>query len=214
MCSLSLALMGITTGLQMAGIYQQSRAQAAAYEAQAQAAQAQADAAYQNAKIQNRQSEQMAEKYAQEQRNLDARRKLVIGQQTAAAGASGIVGGVGSSLDLYNATMDAWQQDTNNLLSNQRNDIFNNYVNEVNLRNQGNAYVAQAANYNAQASAAKTAGNIAMFGTLLGTASQFAGMKTNGGTKTKTWVGNQPRSVHEATGAGTGRYINRNPYGG
>ena len=54
MCSISLALMGVTTGLQMAGQYQQSRAQAAAYEAQAQAA-------YQNAKIQNKKGEIMAE---------------------------------------------------------------------------------------------------------------------------------------------------------
>ena len=212
MCSLSLALLGVTTGLQMAGTYQQSRAQAAAYEAQAQAAQAQANAAYQNARIQNRQSEQLAERYAQQQRKLDNQRKLVVGQQMAAAGASGIVGGVGSSLDLYNATMDAWQQDSYNLLNNQRNDIFTNYVNEVNLRNQGNAYVAQAANYREQASAAKTAGNIGMFGTLLGAASQFAGMKTGGGTNNKTWVGNVPRSVHEAKGIGRGVYVN--PYGG
>jgi len=213
MCSLALALTGLTTGLSMAGQYQQSRAQAAAYEAQSQAAQAQADAAYQNAKIQNKQSEQIAEKYAYEQRKLDNQRKLVLGQQTAAAGASGIAGGVGSSLDLYNATMDAWQQDTGILLGNQRNDTYTNYVGEVNYRNQGNAYTAQAANYQAQAKAAKQAGNIAMFGTLLGAASQFAGMKTGGGNKNKTWVGNVPRSVHEATGTGSGIYV-RNPYGG
>jgi len=214
MCSLAIALTAATTGLQMAGQYQQSRAQAAAYEAQSQAAQAQADAAYQNAKIQNKQSEQIAEKYAYEQRKLDNQRKLVLGQQTAAAGASGIAGGVGSSLDLYNATMDAWQQDTNNLLYNQRNTIYGSMVKEVNLRNYGNAYSAMASNYNSMASAAKQQGNLAMFGTLLGAASQFAGMKTGGGsTANKTWVGNVPRSVHEATGTGSGIYV-RNPYGG
>jgi len=212
MCSIAIALAGLTTGLQMAGQYQQSRAQAASLEAQSQAAKAQAEAAYQNAKIQNKQSEQMAEKYAYEQRKLDNQRKLVLGQQTAAAGASGIASGVGSSLDIYNATMDAWQQDTGILLGNQRNDTYTNYVGEVNYRNQGNAYTAEASNYKSQAKAAKQAGNIAMFGTLLGAASQFAGMKTGGGTSSKTWVGNVPRSVHEATGAGVGVY--RNPYGG
>ena len=206
MCSLSMALMGLTTGLSVAGTYQQSRAQAASLEAQSQAAQAQADAAYQNAKIQNRQSEQMAEQYAQQQRKLDNQRKLVIGQQTAQAGASGIAAGVGSSLDMYNQTLDAWQQDTNNLLGNQRNDIFSNYVGEVNLRNQGNAYMAQSANYQAQAKAAKQAGNISMFSTILSGAASMYGMKGAGGTKTKTWVGNVPRTQHEATGMGTGRY--------
>ena len=77
MCSISLALMGLTTGMQVAGQYQQSRAQAAAYEAQAQAA-------YQNAKIQNKKGEQQAEQYAQQQRKLDDQRRMVIGQQTAA----------------------------------------------------------------------------------------------------------------------------------
>ncbi len=210
MCSLSMALMGLTTGLSAVGTYQQSRAQAAALEAQSQAAQQQADAAYQNAKIQNRKSEQQAEQYANEQRKLDAQRKLVIGQQTAQAGASGVVSGVGSSLDMYNATMDAWQQDSVNLLSNQRNTMYDNYVSEVNLRNQGNAYVAQAHNYSAQADAAKDAGVIGMFGTLLGGASQMAGMKTgSANTKTKTWVGNVPRSQYESTGMGTGVYITR-----
>ena len=198
MCSVALALAGISTGLQVAGQYQSSRAQAASYEAQAQAA-------AQNAKIQNKKGEIMSEQYAQQQRDLDARRKLVVGQQTAAAGAAGLSGSVGSPLDVYNASMEGWGMDTTNLLNNQRNDEWSNYVGEVNFRNQENAA-------RASAKAAKQAGNIAMFGTLLGAASQFAGMKTGGGTKTKTWVGNQPRSVHEATGAGTGVYLNRNPY--
>ena len=181
MCSLTLALAGLTTGMQMAGQYQQSRAQAAAYEAQAEAAQRQADAAYQNAKIQNRKSEQVAEQYAEEQRRLDNQRRLVVGQQRAQAGASGIAGGIGSSLDIYNASMEAYKDDSLNLLNNQRNAMFDNYVGEVNLRNQGNEYTAQSANYKAQASAAKQAGNMAMFTTLLGSASSFIG--TGGGAK-------------------------------
>ena len=187
MCSLTLALAGLTTGMQMAGQYQQSRAQAAAYEAQAEAAQRQADAAYQNAKIQNRKSEQVAEQYAQEQRRLDNQRRLVVGQQRAQAGASGLAAGMGSSLDIYNASMEAYNQDSLNLLNNQRNAMFDNYVGEVNLRNQGNEYTAQSANYKAQASAAKDAGNMAMFTTLLGGASSFIG--TGGGAKASANTG-------------------------
>lgn len=161
MCSLTLALTGLTTGLQAAAQYQQSRAQAAAYTAQAEAAE-------QNARIQNRKGEQIAENAAAEQRKLDNRMRLVAGQQNAQAGASGIAGGVGSALDVYNASMQAWTEDSSNLLENQRNTIYNNYVNEVNFRNQGNSY-------RAQASAAKSAGNMAMFGTLLGAASSMYG---------------------------------------
>lgn len=201
MCSLALALTGLTTGLQMAGQYQQSRAQAASLEAQSQAAKAQADAAYQNAKIQSRQSEQMAEQYAQQQRSLDARRKLVIGQQTAQAGASGIAGGVGSSLDMYNATMDAYNEDSINLLNNQRNSMYSNYVQEVNLRNQGNAYTAQSANYKAQASAAKSAGNVAMIGTLLGGAASMYGMKGAGSSSSSGAVYAAPDSIAMGTQA-------------
>ena len=174
MCSISLALMGITTGMQMAGQYQQSRAQAAAYTAQAEAAE-------QNARIQNRKSEQIAENAVQEQRKLDNRMRLVAGQQNAQAGASGLVGGMGSALDVYNASMEAWQEDSQNALWNQRNNTYNSYVQEVNFRNQGNAY-------RAQASAAKQAGNMAMASTLLGAASSFAG-SAGGGAKASADAG-------------------------
>ena len=257
MCSLTLALTGLTTGLSMVGQYQQSRAQAAAYEAQAQAAQIQAEAQaevarqqaeatrlqakyeaqqaeaeYQNARIQNRKGEQTAEQFAEQQRQLDARRRLTIAQQNAAAGAAGISGGLGSSLDIYNASMDAWEQDSLSLLNNQRNTLYDNYVQEVNIRNQGNALTAQsantknqaamqdnqaanilyqgqvqAANLRAQASAAKSAGNWGMATTLLGGATSMIGVGGSGGSTSKTWVGNQPRSVYETTGVGRGVYI-------
>lgn len=200
MCSLTLALAGLTTGMQMAGQYQQSRAQAAAYEAQAEAAQRQADAAYQNAKIQNRKSEQVAEQYAEEQRRLDNQRRLVVGQQRAQAGASGIAGGIGSSLDIYNASMEAYKDDSLNLLNNQRNAMFDNYVGEVNLRNHGNEYTAQSANYKAQASAVKQAGNMAMFSTLLGSASSFIG--TGGGAKASAGGTAQTPTAQMPTAAG------------
>ena len=238
MCSLVLALTGLTTGLSMVGQYQQSRAQAAAYEAQAQSAKNQAEAAriqaniarqqaetqYQNARIQSRKGEQIAEQYADQQRQLDNKRRLVVAQQRASAGASGIVSGVGSGLDIYNATMDAWENDSLNLLTGQRNATYDNYVQEVNLRNQGNELVAQgenydiqgrnldrqAQNYMEQASAAKSAGNLAMFGTLLGGATSMFGVKIGGSSSggTQTWVGNVPLSVKKSTGMGYGQYFN------
>ena len=185
MCSISMALMGLTTGLQVAGQYQQSRAQAAAYTAQAEAAE-------QNARIQNRKSEQIAENAAAEQRKLDNRMRLIAGQQAAQAGASGIVGGVGSSLDIYNASIDAWKEDSVNLLNNQRNTIYDNYTQEVNFRNQGNSY-------RAQASAAKQAGNMAIAGTLLGAASSMIGM---GGSGSGTSASTSTATVNTPTAAG------------
>ena len=228
MCSLTLALAGLTTGLQMAGQYQQSRAEAASYEAQAQSAKYQAEAArkqaeyqrdydrqkaeaeYQNARIQARKSEQIAEQYADQQRQLDNKRKLVAGQQAAQAGASGIAGGLGSSLDIYNSSMDAYEQDSLSLLNNQRNTMYDNYLQEVNYRNAGNAYTAQgendynqgmyqastldaqAQNFMSQAKAAKQAGNMNMLltgigfvgNTLAGNASSMSGAKEAAGTGT------------------------------
>lgn len=187
MCSLTLALAGISTGLQAYGQYQQGKASAAA-------AQAQADAAYQNAKIQNRQSEQIAENAAQEQRKIDNRMRLVAGQQAAQAGASGIAGNIGSPLDVYNASMAAWQEDTQNALWNQRNNTYNSYVREVNYRNQGNAY-------SAQAKAAKQAGTLNALGTL---ASGYFTMRGMGGGQ-KTLAGeasSAPGVVNTPTAAG------------
>lgn len=172
MCSVAIALTAMTTGLQMAGQYQSSRAEAAA-------ANAQADAAYQNAKIQNRKGEQIAEQYAQQQREADAKRKLVLGQQRAEASASGLSGGVGSSLDMYMATMNAWNEDSQNLLTNQRYAMFDNNTATKN-------YIAQGDAYRAQAKAAKQAGNIAMAGTLLSGAASLYGMKGAGGSSGST----------------------------
>ena len=192
MCSLTAALVGLSTGVQMMGQKQQMDAAVASANAQGKMAAAQAQAAYQNAAIQNRKGEAIAEQYAQQQRQLDARRRLVLGQQAASAGASGIQGGLGSSLDMIGATDDAWHEDSTNLLSNQRNATFDNYVQEVNLRNQGNAHKAQEANFYEQAKQAKRSGRLAMFGTLLSGASSMAslgGAKT-AGTQTSAGLGN------------------------
>ena len=226
MCSLMMALTGLTTGLQMAGQYQQSRAQAAAYEAQAQAAR-------DNAKIQNRQSEQIAENAIQEQRKLDARMRLIAGQNNAQAGASGIMGNVGSPLDIYNASMEAWGEDTQNALWNQRNNTYNSYVKEVNFRNQANSY-------DAQAKAAKQAGNMALAGgaiSLLGAASSSgmfgkSGASNTATAQTPTAAGYVPNAMDTAFGGVVSGYspvtkgvfqgatqsfgplvLQRNPYG-
>ena len=191
MCSLALALTGLSTGLSAVGQYQQGKAQAAAYEAQA-------EAAYQNAKIQNKKSELMADQYAQKQRELDDRRRLVTGQQIAAAGASGISSNVGSPLDVYTASMDAWGQDTVNLLTNQRNDQWSNYVNEVNYRNQGNAAMSNA-------KAAKQAGTIGAIGTLLGGAASMYGMK--GGSSAASA---EPTAYYSGPGVGSAGYLTGN----
>ena len=128
MCTLTAALTGL------AG-YGQYRAQSRAYEAQAKAYEAQAEAARQNQKIAEVQRSQVADNYAQQQKKLDDRRRLVIGQQTAAAGASGLMG-TGSVMDANASAQQAYKQDSINLLSNQRNDAMSAWISQVNYINQ------------------------------------------------------------------------------
>lgn len=168
MCSITMALTGLMTGMQMASQHQQTKAAV-------QTAEAQAEAAEQNAKLQNRQGELIAEQYGQKQRELDNRRRLVQGAQRAEAGASGIAGGMGTTMDMQVATTNAWQEDSENLLGNQREAVYNNYIKEVNYRNQAESYRAQAA-------AAKRAGSMAQWGTLLSGAASLYGMKSAMGT--------------------------------
>lgn len=210
MCSLTLALAGISTGLSMYGQQQQTKAAVASANAQAQAAADQAaaaraqaeqqrqeaEASYQNARIQSRKGEQVAEAYNQKQQELNARRRLAIAANNAQMGAAGIVSGVGSGLDILTATNDAWEQDSINLLANQRNATYDNYVQEVNYRNRGNAQQAQAFNteltaqqydrlsdsYVDQAKQAAKMGQIGMFGTLLSGAASMIGMKGASGS--------------------------------
>lgn len=184
MCSLTAAMVGLTvaqTGMQMAANHQQTKAAV-------QTAEAQAKAAEQNAKIQNRQSELIAEQYNQKERELDNRRKLIQGAQRAEAGAAGIVGGAGSSMDMLEATTDAWMQDKVNLLGGQRDAVYNNYIKEVNYRNQANAY-------HAQADAAKQAGRMAQWGTLLSGAASLYGLKMAQGTSAAS------KSISDGIGA-------------
>ena len=143
MCSVSAALIGLSAAqgiTSMASAHQQAKAQSAYYNSQAEAAE-------QNARIADKQREQISEKYLQKQRQLDARRRLVIGQHAAEAGASGLTSS-GSVQDMDAATLDEWRNSSMNLLGNQRNDTKSAYINQVNYINQANN--ARAAAYNAR----------------------------------------------------------------
>ena len=76
----------------------------------------------------------------------------------------------------------AYQDDSTQLLQNQRNDVRSEYINEVNYRNQASTYNAAAANTRAQ-------GKAAALGTILSTASSLWGIHNNyKGANTPTQV--------------------------
>ena len=168
MCTTAIAL-----GLTALQGYTQYRAADAQADAQIAYYNAQADAAEQNARIQERRGEQIADQYLQQQQKLDDRRRLIRGQQAASAGASGLAAS-GSVLDVMGSSEDAYRQDSLNLLSNQRNDTWSNYVNVVNYQNQANAFRASAENAEQQGKANK-------FNTILGTAASMYGIARDGG---------------------------------
>ena len=158
----------ILLGLQMvsniASTRQEYKAQQRAYEAQAQTAR-------QNAAIAERQRSQQADAYAQKQAQLNDRMRLARGQAAAAAGAGGFTA-EGSVNDILESSYDAYQKDSMNLLSQQRNDSWSQYVNQVNYLNQANAYDTAARNVRKQ-------GHQKIFGTLLGTAAMAYGKLKN-----------------------------------
>lgn len=169
MCSVSAALIGLTAAQgvsQIAATRQQTKAQEAYYNNQA-------EVANQNARVADRQREQLADKYAKEQEQLNAKKRLTLGQHAAEAGASGLSNS-GSVQDMDASTIDAWKESSMDLLSNQRNDTKSAYINQVNYINQANA--AKTAAYNA-----KIQGRQAMFGTILSTAASIYGAAKNYG---------------------------------
>lgn len=167
MCSVTAALIGLSGASQIAATRQQTKAQVAAYNAQT-------EAANQNARIADKQREQLSDKYLEEQKQLDNRRRLAIGQHAAEAGASGFTN-TGSVQDMDASTIDQWRSDSMNLLGNQRNDTKSAYINQVNYINQANAAKASAQN-------AKAQGRAAMFGTILSTAASMYGSIKNAGS--------------------------------
>ena len=160
----------ILLGLQMvsniASTRQEYKSQQRAYEAQAQAAR-------QNAAIAERQRSQQADAYAQKQAQLNDRMRLARGQAAAAAGAGGFTA-EGSVNDILDSSYDAYQKDSMNLLTQQRNDSWSQYVNQVNYLNQANAYETAARNVRKQ-------GHQKIFGTLLGAAATAYGQGWIGG---------------------------------
>ena len=184
MCTTAIAL-----GLTALQGYTQYRAADAQADAQMAYYNAQADAAEQNARIQERKGEQIADQYLQQQQKLDDRRRLIRGQQAAAAGASGLAAG-GSVLDVMGSSEDAYRQDSLNLLSNQRNDTWSNYVNVVNYQNQANAFRASAENAEQQGKANK-------FNTILGTAASMYGIARDGGWFKKNSGGSNGGFVYQ-----------------
>lgn len=170
-------LLGTQMVSKIAGIRQEYKSQQRAYEAQEQAAR-------QNAAIVERQRSQQADAYAQKQAQLNDRMRLARGQAAAAAGAGGFTA-TGSVNDILDSSYDAYQKDSLNLLTQQRNDSWSQYVNQVNYLNQASAYDAAARNVRKQ-------GHQKIFGTLLGAAATAYG---NG------WIGG---SGSGASGADTG----------
>ena len=144
------------------------------YKSQQRAYEAQADNARQNAAIQQKKRELQADAYAQKQSQLNDRMKLVRGQAAAAAGAGGFTMD-GSVNDILDSSYDKYKKDSLNLLSQQRNDSWSNYVNQVNYINQANAYDKAASNVRKQ-------GHQKIFGTILGAAAQAYGNGWFGGS--------------------------------
>lgn len=148
--------------MQYKQVKQESKAKAAMYQQQALAAE-------QNAKISELRQDQMADKYANDQRKLDDRMRLMAGQTAAQAGASNMTL-TGSPLDILISSYGTYQDDSSQLLQNQRNDERSELFNQYNYENQ-------AAGYKASAENAKVQGKLAGIATLLSTASSMYGIK-------------------------------------
>lgn len=203
-------LFGLQLASKISGIRQEYKSQQRAYEAQEAAAR-------QNAAIIDRQRSQQADAYAQKQAQLNDRMRLVRGQAAAAAGAGGFTA-EGSVNDVLDSSYDAYQKDSMNLLSQQRNDSWSQYVNQVNYINQANAY-------DNAARQVRKEGHQKIFGTLLGAAATAYGQGWIGGSKSGastaatntpsvsafnnggTWVGNVSKSKYLKTGQGEGVFI-------
>lgn len=144
------------------GQHQQAKAQTAMYNAQAQAAEA-------NARISDRRQQDIANQALQERDKMDNKMRLIAGQNTAEAGATGLSMS-GTPLQLMASSYDEYNKDINNWETSKSNSIYNEYLNGVNYRNEANSARAAAAN-------AKTQGRMQMLGTILSGASSMYGLK-------------------------------------
>ena len=165
------------------GQHQQTKAQTAMYNAQAQAAEA-------NARISDRKQQDIANQALQERDKMDNKMRLIAGQNTAEAGATGLSMS-GSPLQLMASSYDEYNKDINNWETSKNNSIYNEYLNGVNYRNEANSARAAAAN-------AKTQGRLQMLGTILSGASSIYGMKQQyAGGKYTTQYGGDVNGVTE-----------------
>ena len=144
------------------GQHQQTKAQTAMYNAQAQAAEA-------NARISDRKQQDIANQALQERDKMDNKMRLIAGQNTAEAGATGLSMS-GTPLQLMASSYDEYNKDINNWETSKNNSIYNEYLNGVNYRNEASS--ARAATSNA-----KTQGRLQMLGTILSGASSMYGLK-------------------------------------
>ena len=165
------------------GQHQQTKAQTAMYNAQAQAAEA-------NARISDRKQQDIANQALQERDKMDNKMRLIAGQNTAEAGATGLSMS-GTPLQLMASSYDEYNKDINNWEASKNNSIYNEYLNGVNYRNEANSARAAAAN-------AKTQGRLQMLGTILSGASSIYGMKQQyAGGKYTTQYGGDVNGVTE-----------------
>lgn len=175
--------MAASTALQMGTQYQQGKQQESAYKAQAQAAR-------QNAGMESHRAERIAESYAQKQHQLNDKYKLAVGNARAQFGASGLDSTGGSLEDVLSSSSEAYNRDSQNLLSNQREDTWASYVKQVNSINEMNAYNQMAHNTKKQ--------NLwSMAGTLLSGASSIYGQ----GYKEGVWGGSGKKIATPKTSA-------------
>lgn len=168
MCSVLAGLTALSGLVQYEGNRQAANAQAKMYEYQAKVADI-------NAKQEGRKQEQIADKYAREGEALRQRQRLIAGQQRAQAGAAGL-GLAGSPMDILAAGIDAYNQDKEVMLSNQRNDNYNSRVAQSNYLNQASSYRAAAAN-------TRSVARMQGIATILGTAASIYGMDLGGGSR-------------------------------
>lgn len=166
MCTVMAGIAAIGGLMQYRAARQQAKAESAYYSAMAEQNAT-------NAKIAEQQRSQISDRYLQQQKQLDDRRRLIIAQHAADAGASGLTNS-GSVLDADSAAYDQWKESSMNLLWNQRVDTHDAWVNQANYMNQASANRASAAN-------ARSQGRLSALSTLIGTASSvYTGLRDYG----------------------------------
>lgn len=128
-----------------------------------QAGRAEANIANANARLAAEQANEVERLKAQQLTDIQQQKQQVIGTQRAAMAGAGVDSGYGSGLDILSNTAFLAQQDMNNT--------------EINAANEKWGYQQQAANYKAQAGAAKAAGYNNALGAVLAGAGKVSSMQ-------------------------------------